>query len=67
MQMIKIIENLKISMPIFLEDCKVSFIKEMGIDFKTTDGSEIRLEEKEESVFPEFTENAEPPQPIIAQ
>lgn len=45
----------------------VHVIKEMGIDFKTTDGSEIRLEEKEESVFPEFTENAEPPQPIIVQ
>lgn len=45
----------------------VHVIKEMGLDFKTTDGSEIRLEEKEESVFPEFTEDAEPPQLIIVQ
>ena len=32
----------------------VDIIKAMGLDFKTTDGSEIQLETKEESVFPEF-------------
>ena len=32
----------------------VHVIKGLGLDFKTTDGSEIQLETKEESVFPEF-------------
>ncbi len=45
----------------------VHAIKGLGLDFKATDGSEIRLEGKEESVFPEFAEDAEPSQTIIAQ
>ena len=32
----------------------VHVIKGLGLDFKTTDGSEIQLETKEELVFPEF-------------
>ena len=32
----------------------VYVIKGLGLDFKTTDGSEIQLETKEEAVFPEF-------------
>ena len=32
----------------------VDIIKGMGLDFKTTDGSEIQLETKGETVFPEF-------------
>ena len=32
----------------------VHVIKGLGLDFKTTDGSEIQLETKGETVFPEF-------------
>ena len=38
----------------------VHVIKGLGLDFKTTDGSEVALENKVESVFPEFVQDAEP-------
>lgn len=45
----------------------VHVIKGMGLDFKATDGSEIKLEGKEESVFPEFAEDEDPSQAVIVQ
>ena len=45
----------------------IDIIKGMGLEFKTVDGSEIRLEGKEESVFPEFAEDEEPSRAVIAQ
>ena len=38
----------------------VDIIKQMGIDFKTTDGSEKQLLELEDPVFPEFEQGLQP-------